>query len=103
MLRLLRRNPPRCLLLRYQFRYARRSRLERKPTDPASAHTRQLKEARRHGKGRVDEGICRHDLAHYGKGKTPGRSIRTPFRYASRSARFKLRIALIQILYKRTA
>jgi hypothetical protein len=30
--------------------------------DPAGAHARQLKQARRHGKGRVDEGICRHDL-----------------------------------------
>src|SRR5580693_1809789 len=28
---------PRCSLLTYQFRYARRSRLEKQPTDPAAA------------------------------------------------------------------
>jgi hypothetical protein len=36
---------PRCSLLTYQSRYARRSRLEKQLTDPASAHGRQHKEA----------------------------------------------------------
>src|SRR5260221_13116471 len=35
------------------------------------------------GRGGVDEGICRHDLANYGRAKTSARLVGTPFRYAS--------------------
>jgi hypothetical protein len=44
-------------------------------------------------KGRVDEGICRHDLAHYARAKTSARLVGTPFRYASRRAGFEPYVA----------
>jgi hypothetical protein len=42
------------------------------------------------GKG---EGICRHDLAHYGRAKTSARLVGTPFGYASRRAGFEPYVA----------
>ena len=52
---------PRCSLLTYQFRYARHSRLEKQPIDPAAAHARQPK-----GLGVfVPEGLNDRSLAVY--------------------------------------
>src|SRR6266446_4075887 len=45
------------------------------------------------GKARVDEGIYRHDLAHYGRAKTSARLVGTPFGYASRRAGFEPYVA----------
>ena len=45
------------------------------------------------GRGGVDEGICRHDLANYGRAKTSARLVGTPFRYASRRAGFEPYVA----------
>jgi len=39
------------------------------------------------------EGICRHDLAHYGRAKTSARLVGTPFGYASRRAGFEPLVA----------
>jgi hypothetical protein len=58
-----------------------------------AALTRQLNEARRREQRRVDEGICRHDLAHYGRAKTSARLVGTPIRYASRRAGFEPYVA----------
>src|SRR5258708_37748608 len=53
------------------------------------------------GTGAVDERICRHDPAHYGRAKTSALLVGAPFCYASACARFEPFLTRLQILYRR--